>query len=214
MLKFALSYSFIRGFWLQFTDLKQNGLFFIHRLFCIQNSFICILRNAHRWFMHIWDCRYNYPFLFSPPHFFLFTGAGRIRVNSESHASTVSRDEELQARGEEEAGTPTDGAPFRGRSKSAPPALWAAKKYGRQLRRMSDEFDTLLDKGVRKTGWLVVEFKRLAKGKRAFLTCPQKGKWEEIGSFLQLIIHNLSFFLTGNEEDKECWVGQTDVPLS
>ncbi|XP_075890249.1 BCL2 associated agonist of cell death b [Nelusetta ayraudi] len=79
-------------------------------------------------------------------------GAGRIRVNSESHASTVSRDEELQARGEEEAGTPTDGAPFRGRSKSAPPALWAAKKYGRQLRRMSDEFDTLLDKGeMRKT---------------------------------------------------------------
>ncbi|XP_047449046.1 BCL2 associated agonist of cell death b isoform X2 [Mugil cephalus] len=74
-------------------------------------------------------------------------GAGRIRLNSESHASTVSRDEELQARGEEEAGTPTDGAPFRGRSKSAPPALWAAKKYGRQLRRMSDEFDSLLDKG-------------------------------------------------------------------
>ncbi|XP_049423906.1 BCL2 associated agonist of cell death b [Epinephelus fuscoguttatus] len=72
---------------------------------------------------------------------------GRIRLNSESHASTVSRDEELQARGEDEAGTPTDGFPFRGRSKSAPPALWAAKKYGRQLRRMSDEFDSLLDKG-------------------------------------------------------------------
>lgn len=75
---------------------------------------------------------------------------GRIRLNSESHASTVSRDEELQARGEDEAGTPTDGAPFRGRSKSAPPALWAAKKYGRQLRRMSDEFDSLLDKGEMK----------------------------------------------------------------
>eukprot|EP00064_Thunnus_orientalis_P005387 superscaffoldBa00000524_g5401 len=72
---------------------------------------------------------------------------GRIRLNSESHASTVSRDEDLQARGEDEAGTPTEGAPFRGRSKSAPPALWAAKKYGRQLRRMSDEFDSLLDKG-------------------------------------------------------------------
>lgn len=77
-------------------------------------------------------------------------GTGRIRLNSESHASTVSRDEELQARGEDEAGTPTDGAPFRGRSKSAPPALWAAKKYGRQLRRMSDEFDSLLDKGEMK----------------------------------------------------------------
>ncbi|XP_069015379.1 BCL2 associated agonist of cell death b [Embiotoca jacksoni] len=75
---------------------------------------------------------------------------GRIRLNSESHASTVSRDEELQARVEEDAGTPTDGAPFRGRSKSAPPALWAAKKYGRQLRRMSDEFDSLLDKGEMK----------------------------------------------------------------
>lgn len=35
---------------------------------------------------------------------------------------------------------------FRQRSRSAPPALWAAKKYGQQLRRMSDEFD----KGVRK----------------------------------------------------------------
>lgn len=42
-----------------------------------------------------------------------------------------------------------DGASFRGRSQSAPPALWAAKKYGCQLRRMSDEFDTWLDKGVR-----------------------------------------------------------------
>ncbi|XP_076581191.1 BCL2 associated agonist of cell death b [Chaetodon auriga] len=77
---------------------------------------------------------------------------GRMRVNSESHASNVSRDEEHQGRGEDEAGTPTEGAPFRGRSKSAPPALWAAKKYGRQLRRMSDEFDSLLDKGeMRKT---------------------------------------------------------------
>ncbi|XP_022614089.1 bcl2-associated agonist of cell death [Seriola lalandi dorsalis] len=72
---------------------------------------------------------------------------GRTRLNSESHTSTVSRDEEFQARGEEEAGTPTEGAPFRGRSKSAPPALWAAKKYGQKLRRMSDEFDSLLDKG-------------------------------------------------------------------
>ncbi|XP_054457566.1 BCL2 associated agonist of cell death b [Anoplopoma fimbria] len=74
-------------------------------------------------------------------------GTGRIRLNSESHASTVSRDEELWP---DEAGTPTDGAPFRVRSKSAPPALWAAKKYGRQLRRMSDEFDSLLDKGEMK----------------------------------------------------------------
>ncbi|XP_010741573.1 BCL2 associated agonist of cell death b isoform X1 [Larimichthys crocea] len=75
-------------------------------------------------------------------------GTGRIRVNSESNSESYS---ELQARGEEEVGTPTEGAPFRGRSKSAPPALWAAKKYGRQLRRMSDEFDSLLDKGKAKS---------------------------------------------------------------
>ncbi|XP_037539938.1 BCL2 associated agonist of cell death b [Nematolebias whitei] len=72
---------------------------------------------------------------------------GRIRLNSESHLSTVYKEEDLLARGEEEPGTPTEGYPFRGRSKSAPPALWAAKKYGQRLRRMSDEFDSLLDKG-------------------------------------------------------------------
>ncbi|KAM3857783.1 BCL2 associated agonist of cell death b [Diretmus argenteus] len=72
------------------------------------------------------------------------TASGRVRLNSESNVSTVSRDEELQARGEGEDG---EGAPFRGRSQSAPPALWAAKKYGRRLRRMSDEFDSWLDKG-------------------------------------------------------------------
>ncbi|XP_037832489.1 BCL2 associated agonist of cell death b isoform X2 [Kryptolebias marmoratus] len=73
---------------------------------------------------------------------------GRLRVNSESLSSTSSRgEEELPARADDEPGTPTEGYPFRGRSKSAPPALWAAKKYGRQLRRMSDEFDSLLDKG-------------------------------------------------------------------
>ncbi|XP_072309719.1 BCL2 associated agonist of cell death b [Eucyclogobius newberryi] len=69
-------------------------------------------------------------------------GSGRIRLSSESHV------EEVKA--EDEPGTPTEGLQFRGRSKSAPPALWAAKKYGRQLRRMSDEFDSLLDKGEMK----------------------------------------------------------------
>uniref|UniRef100_A0A3Q0QNQ2 BCL2 associated agonist of cell death b n=1 Tax=Amphilophus citrinellus TaxID=61819 RepID=A0A3Q0QNQ2_AMPCI len=76
--------------------------------------------------------------------------ARRIRMNSESHTSSVSRDEELVVRGEDEICTPTEGDPFRRRSKSAPPALWAAKKYGQQLRRMSDEFDSLLDKGMKK----------------------------------------------------------------
>ncbi|XP_067117553.1 BCL2 associated agonist of cell death b [Osmerus mordax] len=75
-------------------------------------------------------------------------GGGRVRVNSESHAShRVDLDQDLQARGPSEAGMPTEGAPFRVRSRSAPPALWAAKKYGRQLRRYSDDFDNLLDKG-------------------------------------------------------------------
>uniref|UniRef100_A0A4W5JR00 BCL2 associated agonist of cell death b n=2 Tax=Hucho hucho TaxID=62062 RepID=A0A4W5JR00_9TELE len=68
-------------------------------------------------------------------------GEGRLRMNSESQA------QELQGRGPGVEGMPTDGASFRVRSQSAPPALWAAKKYGRQLRRMSDEFDTWLDKG-------------------------------------------------------------------
>lgn len=68
---------------------------------------------------------------------------GRIRLSSESQVCD-------EARVEEELGTPTDGFPFRGRSKSAPPVLWAAKKYGQQLRRMSDEFDSLLDKGEMK----------------------------------------------------------------
>lgn len=71
------------------------------------------------------------------------SGGGRIRLSSESQACD-------EARAEEELGTPTDGYPFRGRSRSAPPALWAAKKYGQQLRRMSDEFDSLLDKGEMK----------------------------------------------------------------
>lgn len=73
-----------------------------------------------------------------------------MRLYSESQVYTISRCEES----EPAEGGPTseegmgDGAPFRGRSQSAPAALWAAKRYGRQLRRMSDEFDTWLDRGV------------------------------------------------------------------
>ncbi|CAB1351365.1 unnamed protein product [Coregonus sp. 'balchen'] len=80
-------------------------------------------------------------------------GEGRLRLNSESQAFSTSRGKrngELQGRGPGVDGIPTDGAPFRVRSQSAPPALWAAKRYGRQLRRMSDEFDTWLDKGEMK----------------------------------------------------------------
>ncbi|XP_074915441.1 bcl2-associated agonist of cell death [Buteo buteo] len=42
--------------------------------------------------------------------------------------------------GSEAGGGPGDPPGFRGRSRSAPPVLWAARRYGRQLRRMSDEF--------------------------------------------------------------------------
>lgn len=112
----------------------------------------------------------------------------RIRVNSESQASTVSREEELQGNGEDEAGTPTDGAPFRGRSRSAPPALWAAKKYGRQLRRMSDEFDSLLDKGV--------------SGAEAKFKPPLKG-----------VLLKPFASRAGNEEDQQRRHGPTDAPL-
>lgn len=75
---------------------------------------------------------------------------GRVRLYSESQVYTVSRwqDAELQdGASAEENGGAGDGAPFRSRSQSAPAALWKAKKYGRKLRRMSDEFDTWLDKG-------------------------------------------------------------------
>lgn len=77
--------------------------------------------------------------------------AGRVRLYSESQVYTVSRWQDAEPQDgapAEENGGAGDGLPFRGRSQSAPAALWKAKKYGRQLRRMSDEFDTWLDKGV------------------------------------------------------------------
>ncbi|KAG1955471.1 bcl2-associated agonist of cell death [Pimephales promelas] len=60
------------------------------------------------------------------------------------HRNLSMNEEDLMETGAADEGD------FRPRSRSAPPALWAAKKYGQQLRRMSDEFDILLDKGVRK----------------------------------------------------------------
>ncbi|KAG9346461.1 hypothetical protein JZ751_006772 [Albula glossodonta] len=72
----------------------------------------------------------------------------RLRLRSESHVSTSSQgeDDEFPDASTSEEG----GEPFRARSRSAPSRLWAAKRYGQQLRRMSDEFDTLLDERVRK----------------------------------------------------------------
>lgn len=85
------------------------------------------------------------------PHLSLVLCTGRVRLYSESQVYTVSRWQDAEPQdgaSAEENGGAGDGTPFRGRSQSAPAALWKAKKYGRQLRRMSDEFDTWLDKGV------------------------------------------------------------------
>lgn len=53
------------------------------------------------------------------------------RSRHSSYPAGTEEDEEV----EEEL------SPFRGRSRSAPPNLWAAQRYGRELRRMSDEFE-------------------------------------------------------------------------
>ncbi|KAM6158898.1 bcl2-associated agonist of cell death [Rhynchocyon petersi] len=59
------------------------------------------------------------------------TGAGETRSRHSSYPTESEEDEGM----EEEP------SPFRGRSLSAPPNLWAAQRYGRELRRMSDEFE-------------------------------------------------------------------------
>ncbi|XP_059365055.1 bcl2-associated agonist of cell death-like [Carassius carassius] len=66
------------------------------------------------------------------------------------HMNLSMDDEDLLETGAADEGDLVGGDLFRRRSRSAPPAFWAAKKYGRQLRRMSDEFDILLDKGMKK----------------------------------------------------------------
>ncbi|KFO28450.1 bcl2-associated agonist of cell death [Fukomys damarensis] len=53
---------------------------------------------------------------------------------------TRSRHSSYPTGTEEEEGMEEEPSPFRGRSRSAPPNLWAAQRYGRELRRMSDEF--------------------------------------------------------------------------
>lgn len=60
-------------------------------------------------------------------------GAGSVEPRSR-HSSYPTGTEEDD---DTEEGEPS---PFRGRSRSAPPNLWAAQRYGRELRRMSDEF--------------------------------------------------------------------------
>ncbi|XP_061092962.1 bcl2-associated agonist of cell death-like [Conger conger] len=70
----------------------------------------------------------------------------RLRSRSVSQASSQGEEAEPQEEVFEEG---EDGRRLRSRSWSAPGAL-AAKRYGRQLRRMSDEFDTFLDKEAMK----------------------------------------------------------------
>ncbi|XP_030638906.1 uncharacterized protein bada [Chanos chanos] len=109
----------------------------------------------------------------------------RVRLYSESQVYTVSRweDTESQDGGSAEEGAGAgDGVPFRGRSQSAPAALWAAKKYGRQLRRMSDEFDTWLDKGelkrVNSPGGRAGQ-KKATRGWFSFLWSPKEEEGRE-----------------------------------
>ncbi|XP_026090529.1 bcl2-associated agonist of cell death-like [Carassius auratus] len=104
---------------------------------------------------------------------------GRVRVYSESQVYTVSRWQEAEpqdgASSEENGGT-GDGLPFRSRSQSAPAALWKAKKYGRQLRTMSDEFDTWLDKGEVKR---VNSQRQTYRGWFSFLWSPKEEEGRE-----------------------------------
>lgn len=61
-------------------------------------------------------------------------GAGSLEPRSRHSSYPAGNQEDEEAEEEEPS-------PFRGRSRSAPPNLWAAQRYGRELRRMSDEFD-------------------------------------------------------------------------
>nr|QWQ66118.1 BCL2-associated agonist of cell death 1 [Ctenopharyngodon idella] len=100
----------------------------------------------------------------------------RVRLYSESQVYTVSRWQDAEPQdgaSAEENGGAGDGLPFRGRSQSAPAALWKAKKYGRQLRRMSDEFDTWLDKGE------VKRVKQTYRGWFSFLWSPKEEEGRE-----------------------------------
>ncbi|XP_048217491.1 bcl2-associated agonist of cell death isoform X2 [Perognathus longimembris pacificus] len=67
--------------------------------------------------------------------------ANRSHHGGAGAVETRSRHSSYPAGMEEDEGLEEEPSPFRGRSRSAPPNLWAARRYGRELRRMSDEFD-------------------------------------------------------------------------
>lgn len=107
---------------------------------------------------------------------------GRIRLYSESQVcSQIGRGEESEFQEGVAQASEGDGGPFRGRSQSAPAALWAAKKYGRQLRRMSDEFDTWLDKGEAKRGLTseAAKQRQTSRGWFSFLWSPKEAEGRE-----------------------------------
>lgn len=79
-----------------------------------------------------WDARRTPPHPTTPPT--LSAGAGSLEARSRHSSYPAGNQEDEEAEEEEPS-------PFRGRSRSAPPNLWAAQRYGRELRRMSDEFD-------------------------------------------------------------------------
>ncbi|XP_006901558.1 PREDICTED: bcl2 antagonist of cell death [Elephantulus edwardii] len=68
-------------------------------------------------------------------------GQSASRGHHGGAGETRSRHSSYPAGSEEDEGIGEELSPFRGRSLSAPPNLWAAQRYGRELRRMSDEFE-------------------------------------------------------------------------
>ncbi|XP_077180332.1 bcl2-associated agonist of cell death isoform X2 [Paroedura picta] len=87
-----------------------------------------------------------------PDHWRGIAGDGRD-PDSSVHTETTSSGPQAELRrriGSDpplpESEPPDEVGTFRGRSRSAPPILWAAQRYGRELRRMSDEFHGALQK--------------------------------------------------------------------
>ncbi|XP_063001850.1 bcl2-associated agonist of cell death [Elgaria multicarinata webbii] len=79
------------------------------------------------------------------------TCRGAAGGDKESGSPASRENPELRRRIGSDPPLPDSEAPdelgaFRARSRSAPPILWAAQRYGRELRRMSDEFHGALQK--------------------------------------------------------------------
>nr|XP_020657385.1 bcl2-associated agonist of cell death [Pogona vitticeps] len=78
--------------------------------------------------------------------------SGHAEENKGSDSPVSSENPELRRRIGSDSPLPDPetsdevGTSFRARSRSAPPILWAAQRYGRELRRMSDEFHGALQK--------------------------------------------------------------------